>query len=249
MTLREVLREIFRSGADYLGHRGPGGVVLVHKDELIPFIETNDSAEIEEVIARFESRRALSFDQSLEGKIFFVAEEDPANAAADKKGLPQWWDVPIPLFSTRLGGFNPAGVREYGSLEGLVKALEVAVSAGDDVVSVWHEGCERVFMIHPLGDGIYRLEDISLESASAREICKWAAVGRSMVDRFRDNGLDVRVFDPQEVVPPGGEVVPCMWEKELVGYLFIPLPQEDGMERSRPSRGSRAKRSKGTGET
>ncbi|MCX7827940.1 MAG: hypothetical protein N2315_01900 [Thermanaerothrix sp.] len=246
MTLREALREIFRSGADYLGHRSPGGVVLIHKDELIPFVEADDSVEVETVMVKFEYRRSPSVDSSLDGKIFFLEEEAATyHMVAEATGVPHWWDVPVPLFSTRLGRLNPAGVSEYGSLEGLVEAIDGAVSSGEDVVSLWHDGSERVFMIHPLGEGIYRLEDISSDSASAREICKWAAVGRSIVDRFRDNGLDVRVFDPQDVVPQGGEVVPCMWEKDLMGYLFIPMPNEEGVGKPRSPRSSKAKRSKG----
>jgi len=220
-TLREAIREIFRSGADYLGHRGSVGDLLIHKDELVPLIEVDDAMPVSEVISRFESRRGQGPDSS-SLRVFWV--ELPSNRPG-WEDLPPWWGVPLPLFSRGKGRLNQEAERVFGSLPSLVERLSQAVDSGEEVVSLSED---MVLMMRQLCDQIYLIEDVSCDSQSAREICRWASVGRSLVDRFRANGLDVRFHQADEVIDRPGEVIPCLWEGELMGYVSIPCPPMEG---------------------
>ena len=231
-TLQEVLRQLFRSGSDHLVHRSEGGFLVVHKDELISAMERSGSLSLGELLERLEPRRRAEVPET-PGRLLLVGQEGLEPVAPETlrrpyrsgPALPEWWGVPLPLVRASDGECNPAARTLIPDMEALVAGVRRAREEGDSLVPLALPGGEeRTLFLHPLEGEVYRLEDISEDCSAAEEVAWWAAVGHSLVERLRQNGVAVQRFAAQEDLPPGGEMVPCLWEGDLLGYLHIPCP-------------------------
>lgn len=237
--LQEVLRHLFRSGADRLVHRNVQGVLILHKDELISSMERDGALCLQDLLARLEDRRGELLPDTgsperlllLEGETLslLTAEEmrQPHKTASD---LPEWWSVPLPLIRLRKDRAerNDTAEAHFPDGESLAREVRGALSSQDLLCHLPARGGEeRTLALHPLTEDVVLLEDITADCTAAEELAWWAAVGHSLVERLRQNGIRTGRFSPEDDLPQDGEVISCLWEGDLLGYLHIPCPEPE----------------------
>lgn len=242
-TIQELLRAMYLYGTDHtlivIGKKER----LLHKDQLVSFLERGcedvtlselHSAEMKEPLsARTQMEeipretRLLLFAQNELSRITFGAyRERKIMEAGDR--LPEWWDVPLPLL--RLSGeaisLNNAAL---SLVPGGAKALadQLDTLRKERIITLREKKMYRTLALSPLSDEVFFLEDISGDFEMAEDLVWWAAVGRAFVRRMEGNGLVVRRLSPYEEEPENAaEIIPCSWEGELMGKLSIELPAE-----------------------
>ena len=252
-NVREVLRALYFYGPDYIMIKMGGGERLVHKEQLVSLLELGKaSATIEDIMsvslnepmsARMQLEDIpqdtflLVFEQKRNGKTGDLSrvtfEEYRENAIKESAvSFPDWWEVPLPLLF--MDGervvLNEQGVRLM-PCDAAALAQQAKRMARDRIVTIKEKKHERTFSLRPLEESIYLIEDISGDFEMAEDLVWWAAVGKAFYRRLEENGAVIRRLSPFEKPPENfAEVIPCLWEGELVGSVAVGIPGEAALD-------------------
>jgi hypothetical protein len=144
------------------------------------------------------------------------------------EGAPAWFEAPLPLLRWVRGEeprLNAGAVRLLPGGEERLSLIR-GLSEEQDVFSVGSGDRGKAFLLRPLGEGYYLLEDVSDDVRVAEDVAWWASVGKAFVERLERNGVRVRCCRGEEDPPGEGEILDCAWEGHPLGRIRILCPEE-----------------------
>ncbi|HQF92089.1 MAG TPA: hypothetical protein PL162_08465 [Synergistaceae bacterium] len=245
-TLQEGLRALFLLGADGIQLKGEDGSrIVLAKEHLIVLLERGLGDETLGALARHpewcrpyrESRGALSPEMRIiqlepEGRPEGDALTELEKFHGDGEEVPCWWSIPLPLLAQRK---DRVMLNRHG--QGLFP--EASPTLGDvhralarDHLMSWpdQEGkSAKTFLLVPLTEEVFLLEDVSSDMALAEDVAWWAAVGKALLAYNEARGYRIRLWrgvaSPPEFLS-NEEAISCQWEGQFLGSLVLEPPSK-----------------------
>lgn len=231
-SIQQLLRALFCMQADLVRLRIEGQERFLPKEQLIALIERGRGGE---------TAVSLSVGVGLERA--FLSHMDPDRLILDLTEGPGHlrrladlgpvsvpdpsFEASLPLLRLRRGRleFNEAARSRWGNPQLPLEEL-CALPLGEEATFVSDEG--RHFMIRHFREGCFLIDDVSLDVVTAREIAWWAAVGKALVSRMKENGAVIDTLEPDcQEASWDSSLIPCQWEGRLLGYLTVKEGKED----------------------
>ncbi len=240
-TLQEGLRTLFVLGADGMQLEDEDGTrAFLVKEHLIVLLERGLGEESLKNLLHHpewcrsyrDARGSVAPEMRIVrlgpgGKKAVSAVSSPAAPA--NGNFPIWWSIPLPLLAQQNGDvlLNPHGEKLFPM--GHPTEDDVQRALAQDHLMPWpgnDESGVKTFLLVPLTEGVYLLEDVSSDMALAEDVAWWAASGKALVAYFETQGYRLRSWRGASLPPeiPGEEVIACEWEGRLVGHMLLEAP-------------------------
>ncbi|MDR1137401.1 MAG: hypothetical protein LBK91_03675 [Synergistaceae bacterium] len=246
-NVQAVLRALYFYGADYIMTKIGQNEQLVHKEQLVSLLELGREMATIEDITSLVLNKPMASKMQIEDippdtpLLMFVQKgEGPEGDLSrttfgeyrERKikeaeiSLPDWWDAPLPLLyidGTQVRMNGRAAQIIPCDAESLVRRIKSMME--DKTVTITEKKRKRTFSLLPVCENIFMAEDISGDFEMAEDLVWWASVGKAFFNRLEENGAVIRRFSPlQETPETAAEVIPCLWEGELIGRLAVEIP-------------------------
>ncbi|MDR1509218.1 MAG: hypothetical protein LBS53_06230 [Synergistaceae bacterium] len=252
-NVQAVLRALYFYGADYIMTKIGPSEQLIHKEQLVSLLELGREVATIEDIVSVVLNKPMPAKMQIEDIVpetpllMFVRKGEGPEGDLSRTTfgeyrelkikeaeipLPDWWNAPLPLLyidGTRLLMNGRSAENIPCDAKTLVRQMKSMME--DKTITVKEKKKERTFSLLPICENIFMAEDISGDFEMAEELVWWASVGRAFFTRLEENGAVIRRFSPfQDPPETAAEVIPCMWEGEMIGRLVVELPGDDADE-------------------
>ncbi|QTX32895.1 hypothetical protein KAR29_02975 [Aminithiophilus ramosus] len=231
-SIHDLLRALFRLNGELVRVRSGHKVRFFHKEQLFALVErgwggkTLISLSSEPGLGRAAVERLAPQTVVLD----LLEGRSCLSTVGESDSLPlsdPWFDVPLPVVCLHEGAllFNEEARSRWGELQLPLETLRNMATGEEEAFE--SEG--RHFMIRHLGEGRYFLEDVSLDFLTAQEIVWWAAVGKALVSRMKENGASIERFAADSRrTREDKSLLPCVWEGNLLGYIAVRQSRGEG---------------------
>lgn len=233
VTLSELLRDLYLHGVEYcLLYSPPEGHPVFSKEQIVSVLEKGESersvSELATLCSSFSPLKDLLEKNVLskKDKLFVLKDADlrilPVSTIAEMTGeeigtgVPLWWDAPLPFVSWAGERFS-ANRKAAGLLDG----IPLTRGEGSEFLRELPGG--KCFLFREIHPCIFLVDDVSEDMGNAKEMTWWAAVGKAFVSRLRGKGFSVEKMteDPLSAVDERDEILTCVWEDDIVGFLKV----------------------------
>ncbi|TDY61773.1 hypothetical protein C8D99_10411 [Aminivibrio pyruvatiphilus] len=237
-TLSKVLRDLYLHGIEFCLFFSPcEGHPVFSKDQIISVLEKGEGernvCELTKLCPSFSTLEDL-----LEKKVLVKQTELLVLKDADLRilsvssiagmaegdvetGIPLWWDAPLPFVSWTGGRFTAN--RKAAEVLG---GIPVPRGKGPEFLCETSGG--KCFLFREIHPAVFLVDDVSEDMGNAKEMTWWAAVGKAFVSRLRGKGFSVEKTTevPSAAEDERDEVLACVWDDNILGYLKV----KDGKE-------------------
>jgi|LSQX01.1.fsa_nt_gb hypothetical protein len=238
VTLSELLRSLYRHGIEFCLLFSPGeGHPVFSKDQIISVLEKGEGersvSELTELCSSFSTLEDI-LERNILGKqteLLVVKDTDlrilPVSSLSSLsledtgKGVPLWWDAPVPFVSWAKGRFSA-----NRSAAALLGGAAVSRGQGSEFLCELKEN--KCFLFREIHPSVFLVDDVSQDMVNAKEMAWWAAVGKAFVSRLRCKGISVEKIDDsrESSHDNSDDILACVWDEEILGYLKV----KDGSE-------------------
>lgn len=238
LTLSKLLRDLYLHGIEFCLFFSPGeGHPVFSKDQIISVLEKGEGersvCELTELCPSFSTLEDLLGKNVLRKQAELLVLKDgdlsilPVSSILGmpegdvETGIPLWWDAPLPFVSWTGGRFS-ANRKAAELLEG------IPVPRGQGPEFLCEASGEKCFLFREIHPAVFLVDDVSEDMGNAKEMTWWAAVGKAFVSRLRGKGFSVEKITetPPSADDERDEVLACVWDEDILGYLKV----KDGKE-------------------